>query len=231
MVGLLAILVRLSFVPERNLWMLPHPKCRIVIALIATSLFTLSYTGTAQAVTIVDVSGAGDTGLTIDDGEAAAISFTLSQDATNVSIDIEALCIGCTGGYWLNTNAIGPTSSFADTLFGVAFDNTTRVAPLFSGLSLAAGDYFVVLSIDTGFALWTGSTSPTVTEHPNGTRQLDFFASSAGAWAPMSDFSVEFGKGLDFNVSGTFVPEPGSGLLLGMGIIALALRSRRRGDC
>ena len=108
-------------------------------------------------------------------------------------------------------------------------------SPIFSGLSLTAGDYFLVINQDAnvvGQVFWNGSLSPTITTDPNADPSsiFDFFASSTQPFPASSNFSVVTGEGLHFRVTGdqgSPVPEPSSLCLLLIGIGVPAIRRLR----
>jgi len=175
----------------------------------------------------VEVDGPVDAGVTIDIGEAAAISFTLDEPVTDFAVSAELTCIGCSGGMWLHKNSLGAEASFADTIAGDFCDGTTPM-PLFSALELDTGSYFLIINIDDGFTIWSGTTVPTLTEHPSANREIDFFATETEAYTPFSDFDVIFGSNLQFTATGIVVPEPAAALLFGVGLAGISAARRLR---
>ena len=192
-------------------------------------LFGLSRGGTLKAapVTLLDVSGAGDTGQTINADEAVAVSFTISATFDNVTVSSPLLCIGCTGGLTLIKNQIGPGASAGDVVASLNLDvNTTT--PYFAPMTLDSGTYFLVASIDSGSAAWVGSSIPAVTEATNVTHGLDFVATTTDPFAPQSDYNVILG-GSALHYTITSVPEPASFTALGAAFLTVAgVRGRRR---
>ena len=189
----------------------------------------------AAAGPLLDVGGVQDTGLTIGAGKAAAVAFTLANTFDNVTIDASLLCVGCTGGIWVQRNVIGSTASFGDALGAVAFSSATP-HPYFNFSSLDPGLYFFIVSIDStssGSVIWSGSTTPVI--QSNGAeRGVDFLAGSTQPFVPLSNFSVEFGKNLNYTVSGTAVtavPEPATSalMIIGFVLVGCSLRCRHHG--
>jgi hypothetical protein len=180
---------------------------------------------------IISVGGSGDTGQIIGVDEAVAISFVLTQSFTNVSISAPIDSFGASGGLWFQKNAIGPTASFADVIFAEPFNNTS-VSPFATGLTLEPGLYFLIVSIDSGWATWTGSTTPVETIGPGAALGLEFHASGLEPFVPQTDFSVLFAPGsLHYSLDGNaevLVPAPSAITLLGLGLVSLAGMRRRR---
>jgi hypothetical protein len=185
--------------------------------------------GSAQA-NIIGIDGAGDTGQIIEPDEAVAISFQLTQSFTNVSIGAPVIPFDASGGLWLQKNAIGPTASFGDTIVAEPFNSSTG-SPLVTGLTLDPALYFLIVSIDSGWATWTGSTTPVQTVGPGAALGLEFRASDLEPFVPQTDFSVLFADGaLHYNVDGiatALVPAPSAIAMLALGLLSLAGRRRR----
>jgi hypothetical protein len=180
---------------------------------------------------IIGVGGLGDTGQIIGPDEAVAISFQLTQSFTDVSISAPIYSFDASGGLWLQKNAIGPTASFADTMAAESFDSST-VAPFFTDLTLDPGLYFLILSIDSGAAAWTGSMTPVEVVGAGASLGLEFNASDLEPFVPQTDFAVLFAPGsLHYTVDGRpaiLVPVPSAVALAGLGLLSLAGLRRRR---
>ncbi|MDH5773388.1 MAG: hypothetical protein OEZ57_00545 [Nitrospirota bacterium] len=189
----------------------------------------------ANANTILDITGLGDTGQIIEADQAVAVAFTLTNTFTNVSVTADILCIACQGGVWLHQNSLGAGASFGDTLDAFAFASNTST-PFFSGFTLNPGLYFLILAIDSGSAVWSGSITPTIFEAPGIMDEFDFHSTNTQAFVPQSDFGIIFGEGtLHYTVEGdpmtgggtmTPVPEPSTaeffllGMILVIGVFA-----------
>jgi hypothetical protein len=180
---------------------------------------------------IISVGGAGDTGQIVGVDEAVAISFQLTQSFTDVSIGAPIYSFDASGGLWLQKNAIGPTASFADVIGAEPF-NSSSVTPFFTGLTLGPGLYFLILSVDSGSAAWTGSTAPVEVVGAGASLGLEFNASDLEPFVPLTDFSVLFAPGsLHYSVEGrpvVLVPVPSALALAGLGLLSLAGLRRRR---
>jgi hypothetical protein len=183
---------------------------------------------------LLQVSGPDDAVLTVASGTAAAVSFDLTQPATNVTIDAPILCIGCSGTIWFNMNAIGPASPFTDTLAADTFSAATP-HPYFTFASLNPGFYAFIVAVNAdsvGSAIWPGAVTPTVAGS-GATRNVDWAADAPlQPFVPRSDFHVLFGKSLNYIVTGDPVmpiPEPATSVMLltACGLLAVRLRRRR----
>lgn len=194
------------------------------------AVFVALWTMPARAG-IVNVTGSGDTGQVIGVNEAVAISFELTQSFKDVSIGAPIYSFGASGGLWLQKNAIGPTASFADAIFAQPYNNTS-ISPFATGLTLDPGLYFLIVSIDSGYAVWTGSTAPAETVGAGAALGLEFRASDLAPFVPQTDFSVLFAPGsLHYSLDGNpvvLVPVPSAIALSGLGLLGLAgMRTRR----
>jgi hypothetical protein len=205
---------------------------RVLKGLVAGWIAVFLALGSLPArASIISVGGAGDTGQIIGPDEAVAISFQLTQSFTDVSISAPIYSFGASGGLWLQQNAIGPTASFADVIGAEPF-NSSSVAPFFTGLTLDPGLYFLILSVDSGSAAWTGSLAPVEVVGAGAALGLEFRASDLEPFVPQTDFSVLFAPGsLHYTVDGrpaTQVPVPSAVALTGLGLLSLAGLRRRR---
>jgi hypothetical protein len=104
------------------------------------------------------------------------------------------------------------------------------VSPLFTGVTLTPDLYFLIVSIDSGFAIWSASSVATaaVFEAPGIENLLDFLAADTRPWVPFSDFRADFDHGrLHYSIDqvDAVVPEPATALLV---LIGIAARGRRR---
>jgi hypothetical protein len=117
------------------------------------------------ATSLLDVAGAGDSSQTILAGQGAAVSFRFASAFNDVSISAGLLCIACNGTAWLLKDQIGAATQLADIVATANYNLTTSASPLFTGLDLAAGDYYLLLTIggSTGGAGWLASGMPSIT--------------------------------------------------------------------
>jgi len=191
----------------------------------------------ANAVLIVDVGGRNDTGALIGagfDDEAAAMAFSIDEGLTDVTLSAPIACISCSGAIWLHRNRIGNTGSLGDLVTAERFDSSSSTAPLFSGLELDPGLYFLIASIETGFGVWSGSSlgAAAVTLASGATAGPYFTSDTGTGFAPLNDFDVVLDGLLHLSVAGARlaeVPEPGSLLLFGMAFLALLRRRKLSG--
>jgi len=153
------------------------------------------FSGSAVALTLVEVTGPdpADSTQTIDEGEAGVISFVLDQPFSDVSITADEILCFCTGTVYLTTEIGTSASPFTSLVTAVDIEDETLSL---SGLNLGAGTYYVVLYVETGFAIWPANLTPTVTEHADASQSLDYRTDAADAsYPPSSDFDVIFGEG------------------------------------
>ena len=169
----------------------------------------MPFAGVLHADPLLDVSGVGDLGYTINSDQAAAVTFTLTDFFTDLSVTADLFGINAQGGAFLMTD-IGPTAGVGDIvdaidLAGVTFAGSGTL--LFAGLALGPGDYALIVASDQAFptstVLWNESTTPTTTTFPGIIDGIDFFASSTAAFPSASLFSVVFDRSAHFAVMGT----------------------------
>ncbi len=188
------------------------------------SALACSFFAASAGASVIDVSGTVDTGQTINADQAVAVSFTLTETYTNVSIGAPIECIGCTGGVFLHSNELGAGTTFTDTIDAQQFDAGTST-PFFSGLTLVPDTYFLIINIDAGFAVWSGSFAPTTFVDDGAVLGPDFSAMNLAAFVPFSDFGVILGEGqLHYNVDGqsmSAVPVPAAAWLMISGLMTV----------
>lgn len=202
-------------------------------------LFCAPQNAVATPITLLHVSGAGTTGQVINAGQAAAVSFTLGQAYSGVAISAEVLCVACNGSVYLMKDRIGPTAALTNIVTGDFFNVSSSVNPIFNGLSLGAGNYFLVVAITTaGGAGWTGSLVPSITTEPGILFDLNYFASTIDFSAPFRSpfLAIASSSALHFSIvadatapgGGNTVDEPSLLLLLGIGAGGLMFVRRRQ---
>ncbi len=224
---------------------------------------TLASAVTAGAATIVSFDGLATAthlgGVDISNGRAVHWLSTLPFEDVSITADLYAVP-GRTGEATAYlTTRLGPGTTVADevaraTVALTAFDAADHTVALFSGLSLAAGEYFLVVTPGATNGLWEASAPNDFTGRffphpnpPNGTISVPGFPafqfvalSSAPAPAdpfgparPFTPLNFAFGT-MHFAVNGRLaqdplppsVPEPGMLALLLVGGLALARRRR-----
>ncbi len=174
-------------------------------------------------------------------------SFTFANTFSNVSITLPLSTFSApySGTAWLTTS-LGPGTTASNIIATTTFNNinnsTRYVGPItfFSGLTLAPGSYFFVVSITSG-----GAMVEPLYEHYNFVVQTapgvvgghDLFALDASiynccsqnlAFPPGSDWYFNTGDHIPITITGnSAVPEPGTLLLLGSGLMGIWLRRRR----
>ena len=206
------------------------------MALLAAILCGIgSPVGWAAPMTLLEVSGAGETFQFIDDNQAAAVGFTLGQAYSNVSISADILCVGCSGEVILMRGDLGPTADLTNLVTAATFDVSSPVDPLLDGLDLVAGDYFLILAMtEAGSAGWIGSDAPAITSVPGVSAGLNLFADTLDTPSFNSEFEVILSsRGLHFTVTADLpdivVPAPPTlwVVLGGLALLAFGHRTRR----
>lgn len=203
-------------------------------ALLAVLAFALGQQAEATPISLLDITGSGTTGTTADADQAIAAQFTLGKSYSNVAISADLTCVGCQGAIYLMQGQIGPGATLANFVTGETFNVSSGVSPLLSGLTLGAGDYFLIVSITTSGAGWTASDPATITSAPGVSAGPDYFASSINVSIPYeSNFLViQSASDLMFSItadSGTgSAPEPGTLGLFALSILGMIAARRRR---
>jgi hypothetical protein len=203
------------------------------LALLAfVSMITL--TAPARAAVLLEVGGTPDRPITFNLNEAIAVSFNLSTPFDDVSFSAPLICDSCTFTLFLMQARLGPSATVGDLVHAASFSGIPLGGTLFSGLDLAADDYFVVVANLGGPSIiWEGGASPAVSSAPGVTHLEDWASTSFDVtFPPTSVFEVILNQGARFYtveaaVRGA-VPEPGTAMLLlfAAGLV-IAVRLRR----
>lgn len=225
------------------------------MALPAVLFFLALFTVPASALPITALSvtaGDANVGSVLvspdpNDAKGLAAAFELTASFANLSLEIPLTCLQCQAQFFLMQSAIGPASDFVsnvravttvDTLLGGGFINSPT--QLFSGLSLNAGHYFLVMALTSDTlsgAIWAATQAPIVTAMPEAVQLADFIALTGGynsTTPPLSVFTPYQINGIDtflqFSLTaadpGVPIPEPASWLLLLTGLIFLWCRGQ-----
>ena len=191
-------------------------------------------------------------------GQALAITFTLDQDATNVSFTAAIDCSFCLGQIFLNRGIAGLGVESADLLAIGDFDSSTNTlfetgansVLDFGGsttFDLAAGTYSFGLIVTDDQASWFTSDMSTLTQAAGAACNFGQFAADANpTLPPQNNFtgasSILCGSGdaLLFSIDGDFVlangpqevPAPAAIVFMATGLAAGGgwLRRRRRSN-
>jgi hypothetical protein len=192
----------------------------------------VSVTGSGlEAVIGNGLPGCGSLG-SVCDPITVASSWTSIQAyrSVDISVTFGTLGVGRPVNAYLTTQ-IGPGTPVTDILSSVTLPSIPiGFDTLFSGLNLGQGTYYIVLApvnASESGPTWEGAAgSPTVL---TGTGVSGVGSSFA---RPATDYTGSFSSRptLDFQVTGTptIVPEPRTGLLIGIALVAL-WRNRRSG--
>jgi len=159
-------------------------------------------------------------------------SWTMTQAFTNVAISAEIFSAFSVDAYL--TDSIGPGTTVADEIASASsiLPSFPAYTTLFSGLSLPAGTYHVLLLDVSSTGRWVGDASPVLATDPSVTT-LNAFSFTPGAYPPDYTSYQDLGTpGIHFTVTGTpagdVIPEPSTFGLLGLGLAATAAAKWRR---
>lgn len=187
----------------------------------------------SHAATIVSVTDPAPPSGTVLNLQVAAVSWTSSGPTTDVSISANVryqTTVNTLNAYL--TTSVGPGAAIvASTTLTVANAGFADVQ-LFSGLSLNAGTYYLVLSGTQ--VVWALSSAPTVTTFAGVVNNPELFANGANGspdfvtppnsvLVPTSTFTSD--RHL-YSVTGTPTPEPSTLAFAAAGLLLLRLRRR-----
>jgi hypothetical protein len=201
--------------------------------------------GFASANPIISVTGTHDTAFFV--GGSAADEMLVSswtETGSYINVSISAVLSNQFGGNPNSTlsayltDRIGPGTTAADVIASTSISPTTfdETDTLFTGLSLGAGSYYLVLAAPGKFAGWWGTNSPTITTDTGVTDTGYYYTNLQGngspddAFPPASTFSPDTTDFLLYSATGTAssaTPEPSSFILAGLaGIFLFSVKSR-----
>ena len=168
------------------------------------------------------------------------VSWTETGSYSNVGIFANIFSGGASAsGTAYLMNMIGSGASAANEVvapvsFSVTGNPGTNVmTTIFSGLTLAAGTYYLILDPNVGSVVaWNLAGTPLVVEDTGVTGGLSEAATAPNAFPPASTFQGN-GNNFIYEVTGTpgtgsTVPEPSTWAMLLMGVAALTLSSGGR---
>jgi len=221
------------------------------LGLVASALLTLfSYSFADTIVSVTDsLSSPNRAGLFLGGQYSNVVAMSWTQRAGFSDVTIAALLGSLDASFQSGTaylmRAIGPgTTSTSEVVAPVAFtaplaDGGGAIAPtvLFSGLTLARGTYYLVLTApfrDVGGGsplLWAVPTNTVITTSPFATIGSPFEANTtlfpAALFPPASNFVTTDWTMFDVNGTKIVAPEPSSLLLLCTGLLGIVGTVRR----
>lgn len=159
---------------------------------IALSLVFFALTGIRlSAVTILSVTGGiSQFGVGIFPTQSVALSFTVNQSYSNVSISPEL--VGLFSGTAFLTTQIGAGTTAADEIASGSFASTGGFVPVLQNLSIDAGTYFLVLSTTqlTPPQGWATALSPVTVSDNGASSPFGLYVHSGvdNAYAPSDNF-------------------------------------------
>lgn len=210
--------------------------------ILVPAAFALAAAAAPAGAAVVSAGPDAESGVDLGPGQALsafAVSFTLGQDLTGVEISAFVGCIDCAGSMILQEGTIGPGAGPGGLVDGFSFDSTVSAfgslldqTLLFELPTLAAGDYFLIMAVETGLGRWARDGSPDLFAATGNSIGFQYEAAGLAAYVPASSFSAEINLSpyAVFTVDGApaEVPAPASALLLAAACSALGLRRARR---
>ena len=212
-------------------------KCFLSALAIGMAIFTPNL---AASATVLNVDGndgeAVAFGINSTDPIGAASQFQLDAAHTDVSISTEFFCTAdCHADFYLSNGALGAGGSFLDILAISSFNSSSISNEMFSGLSLSAGLYSIIMVFTdgaSGFGLWEASASPTVTDNGHANDGEDFLLTQLNFNSVTESTFESTSLDLLYTVEGSIVPPivplPAGGLLLLSGLAGLTMVRRIR---
>ena len=163
-------------------------------------------------------------------GYGISWSETGSYQAVAISLELRTFGIA-TGNAYLTTK-VGSGTTASDEVASTSFNfpaNPTSVV-LFTGLTLAAGTYYLTISGVSGTGGWDGTDSPTPTTAPGVTQNSNYAVGDSSSPLPSYPPSGQISSAgvLKYAVVGTSAPEPQSTLLLLLGLFCACISRIRR---
>lgn len=211
---------------------------RRILALVGISLCLASLALPATATTILSVSGPHGSTLSLGSTHQALVASWSSTSAySGVSVSFQSNFGPFTGTAYLMTQ-IGPGTTSAQQVAVASYSAasaTPALTNLFSGLTLGAGTYYLVLTSNSAGGWDTPYTAgpAVVSLAPGVTRGAQFIVNDGNgvpdlSYFPASSFSaLNAVYDLELEVTGSLVPEPSRLLLLGLGFALLPRILRR----
>jgi hypothetical protein len=200
-------------------------------SLIVTSIVTSAL---AWASPILQVQGPLAFSSTIDPLQYLAISWTQTSSFTGVSVSATLRGTGLGNAYLMTAIGPGTTSASQVATAPIVFPDSPTDLALFSDLSLDPGTYYLLLTGNTSgqTSAWSDTSNPTITTGFGVTRQVGINYTdqvNPPAYAPDAVYIYypydNSGYAL-VNISGTAIPEPSFGALIGIALGMVVWRFR-----
>jgi hypothetical protein len=146
----------------------------------------------ASGPAILSVDGTPEFEAVLDSAQLVGVNWQQGSSYSNVTItaQVQGWYVGGSGTAYL-TRSVGPGSAEADEVARSQFSFPSSYAPvpLFSGLDLPPGTYYLTLAADAGAdGLWeiVSGTAATVTTAPDVTLLPDYFSFEPSSYPPSS---------------------------------------------
>jgi len=219
----------------------------------AVAAVSMACAAPAMAGTLIgftDTNPTSDSSIGLGTGQGfLAAGWSQSVAASNVAVSALLYGSGASASVaWWITTAIGPGATASDVVatgtatappsLNAADFNSAPFTSLATGLSLAAGDYYLVVLGKAPVASSWNNSEATATLAQGFSLGGSYFGFPAASFAPASPlfpFSQFSYSGLIYEVEGDLtvgVPEPAAWalMLLGFGATGAAIRRRKRVD-
>ncbi|MFG0275837.1 MAG: MYXO-CTERM sorting domain-containing protein [Phycisphaerales bacterium] len=159
-------------------------------------------------------------------GQALAQQFTL---AGNFSLDSMSFYGASEASRLYIVDELSPTAVRGDVLWSIDFSSTTLGWQSFAmdGLTLSAGDYYLVMETDLGIVK-AGTWAQATNGGRVGLGDIRTTTYEAGQFAASNEFTPLQGRSLTLRISGEELEIPAPGALTVAGFCGLAAVRRRR---
>ncbi len=196
------------------------------ILTIAVLALTTSVASAATVSSVLGVSGPADRSTPLGVGlpdVGVAQTFTTNRDLTNASFDFEVQCLLCAGELWLIEGQMSRSVLNRNVVARESYSGSSEIQSALSGLSFAAGQYTIIMTMTTGQGLWRATETPKLTGtagiFETGSRSFSKIDPNFLPWSSttfLANQTLLFNIGADAPVSPVPLPASAGFLLLGL---------------
>jgi len=200
-------------------------------------LVAVLFAGSASSATLFQVTGTA--GNAWNASTTQVLYATWTQSASFTGVDISALLSGSGTATAVLSNQIGAGTTVGNVITSttLSYPVSATLTPLFSGLSLGAGTYYLIIG-GTGVGSWPQANPETLTTDPSVSATGYGFCNTSGSgscnfgFTPASTFvSFNLASQLLITVNpASGVPEPTTAATAAIALLVLAVfgKFRRR---